>query len=310
MSTPISAPPIQCQICDRKFKTTRSLGIHLSRTHKISGELYFNVHLNQNSSACLTCGSPTNLISFVKGYHKFCSIGCNNRNLELSMQRAANAAKTHQNNPAIRQEATIKRGVTLKDNPQIIIDKTEKLAKTLKDNPQIMINRAKKRAKTLKDNPEIMIRAGKNIANTLRQNPQIKEEAKRKCRETHANNPDIRINAAKLTSIGLRDHYNALRQDDSSVCNVYIISHLSLDIVKIGRTTNLGTRMKRLRTDFGPMEIVKTLVITYDRAAALETKMHKHFKDQCKVQPSGGGRTEWFDSCITKEAIEMLTDSS
>lgn len=67
--------------------------------------------------------------------------------------------------------------------------------------------------------------------------------------------------------------------------------------------------MARLQADFGPVKIITAVETTYTTAVATELKMHKQFKQQCNVQPSGGGRTEWFNDCITEDAIQMLNCS-
>ena len=65
--------------------------------------------------------------------------------------------------------------------------------------------------------------------------------------------------------------------------------------------------MAALQASFGPVKIIKVVKTTHSTAAEVELKMHHHFKAHCNVQPSGGGRTEWFDNYITEEATEMLS---
>ena len=155
MSSPTSAPPTQCKICDREFKDSRMLSLHVVRTHKVSSEDYYNTYINKNIDTCFTCGSSTTFTGIVQGYNKFCSRACSNQNLELMEQRVIRTAITHQKDPSIRQNAG------------------KKLTKTLKDNPDIKIRAAKKFKETIKANPEIKINASKKCAETLRQNPNI-----------------------------------------------------------------------------------------------------------------------------------------
>ena len=115
------------------------------------------------------------------------------------------------------------------------------------------------------------------------------------------------INTAKSISIARRDHYNRLKQSDGTMpCTIYLLAHSSLNIVKIGITTNLNKRTNNISRDFGSVEIIKAIETTHNLASSLEIKMLHHFKSYCKVQPTGDGRTEWFDACITDEALEML----
>lgn len=255
MSTPI-VPSTQCKICDREFNTLQGLSTHITRAHTINVLEYYYTYINSDDCKCLTCGTTTELISIAKGYRKFCSIKCNNRNPELAAQRIANGATTHKRDPSIRRNAGIKYKQTNKENPNIKIDAVKKMKHT-----------------------------------------------------RSLNSPEVRAAISKKVSIGLREYYSNLSCNSSSAeCSIYIIAHCSLDIVKIGITTDFNRRLSCIQRDYGPIRIAKNIETTHDIASALEIKMHNHFKEYCKVQPSGSGRTEWFDACITDEALLMLTD--
>lgn len=66
---------------------------------------------------------------------------------------------------------------------------------------------------------------------------------------------------------------------------VYIIGSSGSPLVKIGRTTNLTQRLAAIQR-MSPVPLV--VLCTYDGGSAVETAMHRHFKDR---------RThgEWFD---------------
>ena len=72
---------MKCEICDRKFESPRTLGIHISTTHRISKQEYYNKFLrkDENEGKCLECGKETGFITLVKGYRMFCSVKCLNK---------------------------------------------------------------------------------------------------------------------------------------------------------------------------------------------------------------------------------------
>lgn len=72
---------IVCKMCDMKFKSNRSLGIHIAHTHKMSTKSYYDLYLKQdNEGKCLNenCQKPTKFLNITKGYRKFCSKYCCN----------------------------------------------------------------------------------------------------------------------------------------------------------------------------------------------------------------------------------------
>lgn len=71
---------MKCEICERKFENYRTLGIHISTTHKMSKQKYYDKFLkrDENEGKCLECGKETVFITLVKGYRTFCSVKCLN----------------------------------------------------------------------------------------------------------------------------------------------------------------------------------------------------------------------------------------
>lgn len=72
---------MKCEICDREFENPRTLGIHISTTHKMSKQEYYDRFLkrDENEGKCLECGKETDFITLVKGYRMFCSRQCLNQ---------------------------------------------------------------------------------------------------------------------------------------------------------------------------------------------------------------------------------------
>ena len=177
-------------------------------------------------------------------------------------------------------------------------------------NPDILKKKSISAAKAHKRNPEQTKRTAQKAAETMRKNPHLLEQANKKRAETLAADLSIQARMTDAASIGLREYYAKLRLNaDQSQHFIYLMEHLSLDIVKIGITSNINNRISKLRRIFGPLKVIKSCTTTYSDAVNLEVQMHRHFKSHCKVQPqSGGGRTEFFNSVITDEAIAMLEE--
>ena len=72
---------MKCEICDRKFESPRTLGIHISTTHGMSKQEYYDKFLkkDENEGKCLECGKETGFVTLVKGYRIFCSVKCLNQ---------------------------------------------------------------------------------------------------------------------------------------------------------------------------------------------------------------------------------------
>lgn len=72
---------MKCEICKREFKNSRILGIHISTTHKMSKQEYYDKFLkkDENEGKCLECGKETGFVTLVKGYRIFCSVKCLNQ---------------------------------------------------------------------------------------------------------------------------------------------------------------------------------------------------------------------------------------
>lgn len=69
---------IKCELCNREFKSLRSLGLHLTHSHKdISHKEYFDTYMKKDSDGiCPVCGNPTKFKGGLHGYARTCSVSC------------------------------------------------------------------------------------------------------------------------------------------------------------------------------------------------------------------------------------------
>ena len=110
-------------------------------------------------------------------------------------------------------------------------------------------------------------------------------------------------------SISKRNYYKKLQSQDSSIPHIlYIIKHLSKPIVKIGITKDLNRRTKDISKAFGTSEVLFSIEGKYKEVSLLESDLHESFKEHCKVQPKGYGKTEWFCASITKDILSFLKE--
>lgn len=76
----------KCEICNRKFKSLRGLGIHIDLSHGNKDEKiykkatmeYYDKYLKTNpkEGSCEICGNSTSFSTLSNGYYKYCSIKC------------------------------------------------------------------------------------------------------------------------------------------------------------------------------------------------------------------------------------------
>ena len=271
-----------CQICNKIF---RSVGEHVGFAHKITAKEYYDkFYRKEDEGKCQhpSCDNDTIFINFRKGYRKHCSMICNNT------------------------------------NPAILKLKIESRLETEINNPEIQIKRTQRYKQTLLNDPSINIRRGENISKTLKENPEIIEDRKILYKQWCAENPEKSIKRSRngfdtiirnQTCIPFQyiAKYNYDNVDSSSLPYfIYLVKHSTKPIIKIGITYNTNIRLKGLIKDFGKCEIFYALKGPYNKIHPLESYLHDYFKDFRKIQPSGGGKTEWFDKCILEEAINMI----
>ena len=64
-----------CAICKREFAKSNNLANHITRTHKIPIQQYYDTHIKGNCR-CVVCGNPTTFVNLSVGYKKHCSTKC------------------------------------------------------------------------------------------------------------------------------------------------------------------------------------------------------------------------------------------
>ena len=297
--------PTKCKICDKTFK---DVSRHF-KSHNITSKEYYDKFFKiEGEGICLVCNSDTRFVSYLDGYKKHCSISCSNKNPEYSKNRTIKRLKTEAKNPEIRIKAGLKFKQTEKDNPEIRTGIIESYKKTIDETPEIRINGGKKLSETFKNNPDIMKNARIKQKKTFDDNPEIMINGYIKREQTLSENPEIMIEANKKQSITHRKKFNQLIEINSAVPHfLYIIKHLTLPIIKIGRSENPEKRLKDIVKSIGNCKIIHISEGKYSKIKPLEIFLHEYFNDYCKVQAKGiDGRTEWFDDHILEEVINMV----
>lgn len=307
---PKNIPPEKrytCKICENIINKS-TLTKHLKSEHDIPLRKYYDKFYKKlDEGVCPICNKPTNFFGMKYGYAKHCSLKCSN------------------NNSNVRNKQSDKYKKWCRENPEKVKEKTEKGIKTLKNNPEIIEHRKITRKRTMDENPEIQININKNHKEILRNDPSITERRISAYKETINNDPSINFRRSKniiswcienpdkvkrrgnKLSITKRNKHNQLCNYDSNVPYfLYIIQHLEKPIIKIGRSENPERRLRGIINDFGNCEIIHTVEGFYNKIQPLESYLHDYFNDYCQVQPSGGGKTEWFDECILKEVLKIV----
>jgi hypothetical protein len=78
---------MRCEICGRGCKSFKSLGIHISKSHKIKSEEYYLKYINPVKGKCKTCGEYTKFISLKDGYQHHCNSICSNNDLDVKIKK-------------------------------------------------------------------------------------------------------------------------------------------------------------------------------------------------------------------------------
>ncbi len=92
-------------------------------------------------------------------------------------------------------------------------------------------------------------------------------------------------------------------------CFLYCIENKELNILKIGITYGIENRLSQIKNDFGNgCELI--FYQYFIGASNYESHYHLKYNDNCKIQESGNGRTEWFDIKIKDDLIKDLNNLS
>jgi hypothetical protein len=293
-----------CHICNKSLHP-KGLGFHLKIHHITIKDYYDKFFKKDNEDICLICNNQTAFINLSKGYRIYCSVRCCANHTELQKQKIEKFKQTLDNNPAIGTVISTKRIEFIKQNPDVIKEaKIKELA--TKKLTGVMKIASEKRLKTLETHPEIQINATRKRLKTEAEK-NSREKAVEKYKQTINSSPEIQIEKGKKISIHLRNKYKKLQQADfESPYYFYIIKHLSEPIIKLGISESPEKRLKGINTDFGKSKILYYIKSTYTKMDKLESYLHDYFNEHCKVQPSGSGKTEWFDECILEEAKRLI----
>lgn len=76
-----------CQICKRECDGFKSLGTHISRTHKNVNEYYDKFLKKENEGKCKVCGNDTKFYKLNIGYRTTCSQKCSRKLMNMSESR-------------------------------------------------------------------------------------------------------------------------------------------------------------------------------------------------------------------------------
>lgn len=88
-----------CCICGNEYNSNKSLSAHIWRTHKMSLPDYYDRYLRKdvNEGICPICKKSTKFISLSRGYQKFCSVPCSNKDEEKNI-KSSKVRKENLNN--------------------------------------------------------------------------------------------------------------------------------------------------------------------------------------------------------------------
>lgn len=76
---------MKCIVCNKEYNTNLGLIQHVSQTHNMSSQEYYNLVYGEHK--CNTCGKPTKYINFTKGYKTYCSAKCAANNINTKEKR-------------------------------------------------------------------------------------------------------------------------------------------------------------------------------------------------------------------------------
>ena len=108
-----------CKICNIELGNNSALGKHITHTHKITTEEYYNEYISSEKGKCKTCGRETKFISIPRGYANHCCRTCVDNDLEI---------KARINTP----ESRIKKSIVSKNQSKESIQKrVEKIKQTV-----------------------------------------------------------------------------------------------------------------------------------------------------------------------------------
>jgi len=117
---------LKCKLCNRVCKNTLSLGIHISKTHKILPEKYYLKYINvRPKKFCVICSEPTKFLTIGQGYRKYCSQKCVKEYLksdEVALKKKTTCLKKY--------------GVEYPNQNELVKEKNSRTHKIMMSNPK------------------------------------------------------------------------------------------------------------------------------------------------------------------------------
>lgn len=128
---------MNCEICNRKFESIKSLQTHISHGHKINSKFYYDQYLKKENEDLCYCGNKSNYKNMNFGYHEYCSRKCQANSKKVIKQRSL---KTRGNNHWTKRKGVgPNKGKTYEEIHGV--EKAKKLKKELSDNGKKLIGK-------------------------------------------------------------------------------------------------------------------------------------------------------------------------
>ena len=99
-----------CKICSYESPTSRGLGCHIKKNHKITTKDYYDKYFKKpNEGICEVCGKETKFASIPEGYKRVCSVSCGQKHPETRAKiESTNIEKYGYSTPLITKDALAK----------------------------------------------------------------------------------------------------------------------------------------------------------------------------------------------------------
>jgi hypothetical protein len=246
------------------------------------------------------CGKPTKYLSYSVGYQKFCSNKCSNNDKTVIEKQSKNT-NWKEMGKALSKTLSLK--TTEEINTRILKAKQTKLKLYNDENYN---NREQAIQTTFEKYGVKYVMQRDDFKDKVKNTQYLKyggffnpsQFTKTNIEKYGVEYPLQNKDVAKKFSKQLRVKYNA---DKCKEGFVYIIYFKSINLVKIGVTSNMKKRSKQLNKDFGEFEILS--ITFFDDAYKEERKLHTLYDDYNVVLSEGVGKTEFFQHSIISKLM-------
>ena len=246
---------MKCKICNRVFKSSRSLAAHVRRGHELTSKEYYDKYLSDSESGvCPVCGKGTDYRGLETGYLIYCSPKCSTTDPERKDERSARRKGRKQSKETIekrinntdqvkkekkRQESFLKKyGVT---NPVFVPEIQQKIIET---------NTGRKNPRKNSDHQRKIIES-KRRNGTLKHTDETKRKIKQKLRELWSSE-DAPINLSENSNCYKRSksgHYGGFFYRSSY--ELTFIKYCIENNIKIVSAETKEFRVRYLKEDKG-----------------------------------------------------------